>query len=63
MSRVIVTLRQDEREALTKLALTELRTPRDQARFIIRQELERLGMLPEILISTDSESNEVQNAS
>jgi hypothetical protein len=45
MTRVIVTLRNDEREALTRLALAEYRTPRDQARYILRQELERRGLL------------------
>ena len=46
MSRVVVTLRKDEREALVKLALAELRNPRDQARHILRQELQRRGLLP-----------------
>ena len=46
MSRVTVTLCPAEREALVKLALTELRSPRDQVRYIIRRELEQLGLLP-----------------
>ena len=45
MSRVVVTLCPVEREALINLALTEVRTPRDQARYIIRCELERRGFL------------------
>jgi len=45
MSRVTVTLCPAEREALLKLALTELRSPRDQARYILRRELHRLGLL------------------
>jgi hypothetical protein len=46
MSRVFVPLCQDEKEALLKLAKIELRQPVDQARFIIRQELARRGLLP-----------------
>jgi hypothetical protein len=46
MSRVVVTLHQDERDALVKLALSELRNPRDQARHILRQEFKRRGLLP-----------------
>jgi hypothetical protein len=50
MSRVIVSLSQEEREALVKLALTDLRSPRDQARFIIIAELQRLGLIPKITL-------------
>jgi hypothetical protein len=46
MARVVVTLGRIEQEALVKLALSEVRTPRDQARYILRQELERRGLLP-----------------
>lgn len=46
MSRVVVTLNSVEREALIKLAAVEIRTPRDQARYILRQELEQRGLLP-----------------
>jgi hypothetical protein len=52
MSRVTVTLCPAEREALVKLALTELRSPRDQVRHILRRELEQLGLLS----STDASS-------
>ena len=45
MTRIMITLRPDERDALVRVALAELRTPRDQARFIIRKEMEQLGML------------------
>ena len=45
MSRVVVTLSLDEREALVKLALNQLRSPRDQARFILVTELRRMGLL------------------
>jgi len=36
----------DEARALRKLAYLELRTPRDQVRFMLRQELTRRGLLP-----------------
>ncbi|MGH2541785.1 MAG: hypothetical protein ACRDIB_03250 [Ardenticatenaceae bacterium] len=43
-SRVVVTLRPEEREALVRLAQAELRTPRDQASFLLRQALQRSGL-------------------
>ncbi len=48
MTRLTITLGVDEGEALVKLALSELRTPRDQARFMIRKAMERKGILNEI---------------
>jgi hypothetical protein len=45
MSRVVVTLSPIERRALIDYALKEVRTPRDQARWIITQELIRRGYL------------------
>lgn len=44
-SRITVTLRRGERAALMQLAQSELRTPQEQARYLIRCELERLGWL------------------
>jgi len=46
MARITVTLGVREQEALLQLALAEMRNCRDQARFIIRHELERRGLLP-----------------
>jgi len=46
MARVMVTLYQDEREALITLAQQERRDPRQQAALCIRHELERRGLLP-----------------
>jgi hypothetical protein len=46
MARVVVSLGQDERDALVKLAGFELRNPRDQARHILRMELQGRGLLP-----------------
>jgi hypothetical protein len=46
MARVIVNLGEHERSALRALAKREKRIPHAQAAFIIRQELERQGILP-----------------
>jgi len=53
MSRVVITLNQNEREALVKLALVELRTPRDQARHILRLVLQQYGLLEKVRHNTD----------
>ena len=45
-TRITITLEQRERAALMKLARAELREARDQARYIIRCELKRIGLLP-----------------
>ena len=60
MSRVVVTLREDEHDALIKLSLDELRTPRDQARHILRCELERLGLLKFPDVCGDAEPSKSQ---
>ena len=46
MNRLMVPLLQDERQALLALADRERRDPRQQAAILIRQELERLGLVP-----------------
>jgi hypothetical protein len=48
IARLKLPLEQAEYEALLKAAAGELRNPTDQARFILRQELERRGLLPQI---------------
>ena len=45
VNRLKLSLEQAEYAALLKMAGDELRTPIDQARFILRQELERRGLL------------------
>ena len=45
MPRIVVVLGPDEHDALVELSFEELRTPRDQARHILRTELERQGLL------------------
>ena len=46
MARVILEIGECERKALHLLAKRERRLPRAQAALIIRQELERQGLLP-----------------
>jgi hypothetical protein len=46
MTRIMITLPQNEREALRELAQREHRDPRAQAALIIRDGLERAGLLP-----------------
>lgn len=45
VNRIKLTLEQPEYSALLKLATSELRAPDDQARYMVRQELERRGLL------------------
>jgi hypothetical protein len=46
VNRIVLPLEQREYTALLEVAVKELRNPADQARFILRQELERRGLLP-----------------
>lgn len=45
MTRITITLDEKEKSALHALSKSELREPRQQAALIIRQELERRGLL------------------
>lgn len=45
MTRIVIPLDTDERRALSLLAASELRDPRLQVRYILRNELERRGLL------------------
>jgi hypothetical protein len=47
ITRLKVPLEQVEYSALLKISGDELRNPIDQARFILRQEFERRGLLPQ----------------
>lgn len=58
MSRVVVSLQPDEREALLNLANAELRTPRDQARLILIEALQRRGLLSSSGNKTHLKENE-----
>jgi hypothetical protein len=46
INRLKLALDQIEYSALVDVALKELRNPTDQARYIVRQELIRRGLLP-----------------
>lgn len=46
VTRLRLTLEQDEYSALLEIAAVELRNPGDQARYMLRCELERRGLLP-----------------
>lgn len=45
LTRVYVPLNEIERKALIQLGIAEKRDPRQQAALLIRQQLERLGLL------------------
>lgn len=45
MARIVIYLTASEKDALIKLALQQLRDPRDQVRLLVQRELERCGLL------------------
>lgn len=45
VTRLRLTLEQEEYTALLEVAAVELRNPGDQARYMLRRELERRGLL------------------
>jgi hypothetical protein len=47
MIRLSIHLNETEAETLARWAALEMRDPRDQVRFLIRQELLRRGLLPD----------------
>jgi len=55
MTRLTISLKDQERMALCALAAQEFRDPRAQAALIIRQELERRGLLQPELSSADAQ--------
>jgi len=46
VNRITLTLEQIEYSGLLEIALGELRTPQEQLRYLLRQELVRRGLLP-----------------
>ena len=50
MTRITVPLSDEERSALAQMASQEMRDPRAQIRWILREEAERRGILPPALI-------------
>jgi len=57
LDRIRVTFDDAEYSALLKLADRELRGVSDQARHIVRQELERLGLLDLVLLPVTDDAN------
>lgn len=47
LERITLYLTTQERQALEKAALFDMRDKRDQARFLLREELARRGFLPQ----------------
>jgi hypothetical protein len=45
--RMVITLNEQERQALTKIAGIEVRDPRDQIRYWLRQDAQARGLLPD----------------
>jgi len=56
-TRLIFTIQKDEKDALRALAAREYRDYRAQAALIIRQELERRGLLSQNIEGTKEEEN------
>lgn len=54
VSRLTITLQEDEKVALGRLSEKEKRDPRDQAALLIRNELERRGLLPANVVVHDA---------
>jgi len=54
--RLMITLEEDEANALARLAWAEMRDPREQVRYWVRQELMRRGALKPTLAPADAES-------
>ncbi len=46
MQKMTIYLEEDEMEALFRISREDMRSRSDQARFILRQELSRRGLLP-----------------
>lgn len=58
VSRLTVALEAPEYDALFRVAMSELRSPPDQLRYMLRQELAKLGLLP----AGDQAAAETENA-
>ena len=62
LNRLKILLEQPEYSALIRLSEREMRTPADQVRLIVRLELIRRGMLPEVdTQSTPTQENFVRH--
>ena len=56
ITRITINLEREERAALMQLAERERRDPRSQAAWLIRQQLEQLGLLPLAPVGSESVS-------
>lgn len=63
MPRISVLLSRDEEQALIELALAEMRVPNVEARFLLRQELIRRGVLKTNLEPSSDELHNTVSAS
>jgi hypothetical protein len=45
--RMVITLSEPERQALTRIARMEVRDPRDQLRYWLRRDAQARGLLPD----------------
>ncbi len=61
MIRLLVHLNETEAETLAQWAALEMRDPRDQIRFLVRQELLRRGLLPDLIHQSADAEVENQN--
>lgn len=59
MDRITIPLSDKEREALAQMATEALRDPRDQIKWILREEAERRGIWPPAFLSEKPVSHEV----
>ena len=59
MTRITVPLSDEERSALAQMASQEMRDPRAQIRWILREAAERQGIWPPALLSEKPVSHEV----
>ncbi len=56
--RLNIMLNSDELQVLAKMAVAECRPPKEQLRYILRQEATRRGLLPESSIKSERQTDE-----
>lgn len=62
VNRVVIVLEQPEYSALLKMAVSELRNPQDQIRWLLRRELESRKLLQPHTTKNEVKQNERQPA-
>lgn len=63
VNRLTVVLEQPEYSGLLEMAISELRTPQEQLRYLLRQELKRRGLFPKPVHSNYSDCSTQSNSS